>query len=245
LSEKPYTMNIRYRKMLEELGVDLNDSVLDPAFVTKAKDFEERLHKKALTEDEIASIDDELCKMIEGFDIKVEDSEELAAEKRKNRILDAKEKISAAATIEELEAIGVEYADVEKELANYKKARVQKLQKQIDDQARQNIINQTLAELPNVKYEDLEEIRGKWKDYPEVVAAIDKRIKDEKPADPPKTKTLREKLSEAKRQEWTYEQLEAIGITPTGLDMTVEGVYLQKIFLMKTYRIVAVDGKNV
>jgi hypothetical protein len=250
-------MEINYRKLLKEYGIEIdkttlepviidknNDFKVDPAFTVMVKEFEGKLKKKSLTDEEIEAADAELIKQFgELHELSEEDSPELKKEKRKARILEGKDKISEAGTIEEIEKLQAEYGDVADELQAFIDKRVEKINKAAYDQQVQQAITQGKEEIKGAAYEDLPKLAAKYADYPELVTAINARIEKEKPE--PKGKTLREKLAEAKRQEWTYDQLRSIGITPTGEDMVVEGVFLERQYLLKIYKITKIDGKAV
>jgi hypothetical protein len=239
-------MEYKYKLLLKEHKLTLESDVLDPAFVQKAKDFEEALKKKELTEDQINAIDDELVELFSHLEIEEVDSPELAKEKHKAKVLEAKNVIAAAETLDELKKLQKEYEALP-ELQPFIEKRIEKLEKAVEEATdkaeKEKFITDSTAEIAAAKYETLAGLSEKFKDHPDLVKLIEARIIKEKPA--AKEMTIREKLQAAKKRRWTYDDLIAIGIKPTGDDMKIEGVYLQREYMFKVYFITEIDGVKV
>ena len=90
-------------------------------------------------------------------------------------------------------------------------------------------------EVENAKdIKSLNALKVKHSQYPDLGKVIEKKIltlEESKKAS--SKKTLKEKLLSQK--EWDYSELKAVGINPTGEDMTVEGVFLERQFLLDIY----------
>jgi hypothetical protein len=236
-------MEIKYRKLMEEWGVKLDNPVLDPAFVTKATQFEADLKAGKLTDDQIKATDDELVAMFNQLEKEELDSPELIKEKKKNRILEAKDKIAEAGTLDQIAGYEKEYGDVMPELAAFIEKRKEKIGKATEESQQKQFIADAGKTIAEAAYADLPALAEKYKDYSELIKAINARIEKEKPA--PQPETLREKIQKSKKRQWTYKELEAIGIKPTGDDMELEGISFQRQYLYKVYHIIAVDGQKV
>ena len=87
---------------MKEYKITLESDVLDPAFVSKAKDFEKKLENNEMTDEEIKAADDELIELFNKHDLSEEDSEELAAAKRERDLALAKKEVAEAETIVKL-----------------------------------------------------------------------------------------------------------------------------------------------
>jgi hypothetical protein len=239
-------MEYKYKLLLKEHKLTLESDVLDPAFVQKAKDFQADLEAKKLTEDQINAIDDELVALFGQLEIEEVDSPELAKEKHKAKVLEAKEVIAAAGSMDELKKLQKEYEEFP-ELQPFIEKRIEKLEKAaqeaVDKTEKIKFMSDATAEIEAAAYEALAALSGKYKEHPDLLKLIEARIEKEKPA--AKELTIREKLQAAKKRRWTYDDLIAIGIKPTGDDMEVEGVYLQREYMFKVYFIIAIDGVKV
>ena len=98
---------LKYQVKLSDYQIkDLSDDSLDPAFVAKAKELEEKITNKSLSDDEIAVIDEELCTLFEELH-NFEDvpDEELTELQTQNTILKGKQAATEATTLEELQAV--------------------------------------------------------------------------------------------------------------------------------------------
>lgn len=241
-------MEIKYRELMKEYNVTLanEDNVLDPGFVSKAKTFEEKLKNNQLTDEEIQSEDNELVELFNKHDLTEEDSDDVKIAKHNIAIADAKVEIADAGTIEVLTALQEKFKllpevqpIIDKKLEKLQKdvekssQQAAKANEQEEKQAREQLIAHGKEEIAKTSFEDLQIIGEKYKDYPELVEIINKRHKDEKP------KKDHEELAKKLRSkaEWTYKELEAIGIKPTDNDMTVAGVRLEKEFLLSVYSV--------
>jgi hypothetical protein len=236
-------MEINYRKLMEEWEIGLDSPVLDGAFVTKAQDFEAKLKAGSLTDDEIKAIDEELVTLFNQHERHLEDSPEVKKEKRKNAILEAREKIANAETIGAIEALEEEYGEYLPELVQFIEKRKEKIAKALEVDATKLFIENAGIEIEGAAYGALPALLEKYKDHPELIKVINVRVEKEKPE--PKELTLKEKILNAKKRQWTYDELKALGIKITGDDMEIEGIYFQRQYLYKVYHIIKVDGKKV
>lgn len=235
-------MEYKYKVLLKENNLTLESDVLDPAFVQKAKDFQADLDAKKLTEDQINAIDDELVELFNKLEFEEVDSPEVIKEKRRAAIAEAREEIAAAETEEALLGLQKKHEELP-ELQPFIEKRIEKVRKAMEAAGKEKFTADARAEIEAAAYEALAVLLEKYKDHPDLVKLIEARIEKEKPA--PKEQTLREKIQAAKKRRWTYEDLKAIGIKPTGDDMEIEGVYFQRQYLFYVYHIVKIDGKLV
>ncbi len=233
-------MTIKYRELMKEYKVLIDNPVLAPDFVSKAKDFEEKLAANQLTDDEIKAADDELCELFKTkHDFVDEDSDEIKAAKRGQVLSEARADIAEAGTADELKTLQIRFKDLP-EVQPLITKKLQKLdddakkadeKKRAEDQAK--FLVDAEKEIKAAKYEDLQALGEKYKDHPELVTLINKRHADEKPGKG--EAELKEKL--LSKREWTYAELEALGIKPTGNDMKVAGLRLEKEYLFRTYSV--------
>lgn len=236
-------MEIHYRKLMEKWEIKLDSPVLDPAFVQKATEFETKVKNNELSDDEIKAWDEELVKLFnELHTFSEEDNSEVIAAKHRAEVSEAKNEIAEAETLAALTALQTKYAHLT-ELSDFIQKRIHKVQKEVMDNQQRQVFSEATAEIKAWEYASLSSLLEKYKDHPELITLIEARIEAEKPA--PKVETLRDKLSGAKKREFTYEDLKAFGINPTGSDMEIEGVYLQKIYLYRIYKIISVDGNKI
>ena len=101
----------------------------------------------------------------------------------------------------------------------------------VEQEAKEKLFKIARKEIAEIDYNDLGAIRQKYQTYPELVGLINKRIEDER-------KDWDDKELAAKlraKKEWSYHELKALGITPTGEDMTVAGVKLYKEWMFNIY----------
>jgi DNA repair exonuclease SbcCD ATPase subunit len=214
--------------------------VLAKDFVSKANDFETKLAANQLTDAEITALDDELCELFKTkHDFVEEDSEEVKKLKHNKDVSDAKAEIAEAETIVQLKTLQTKFKDLPEVLplieGKIKKIETADKKKQDDENAQKQakFISGAKEEIKAAKYESLQSISEKYKEYPELVEIINKRLSDEKPGkgdEELKTKLL-------SKREWHYKDLEALGIKPTGNDMTIAGVRLQKEMYFNTYSV--------
>ena len=236
-------MTYKFEKLMAKWEIELDNPVCDPAFVTKVNDFRARLEKKSLTDEEITAWDDELTNLFQTLhELKEEESPEVKKAQRRADMAELKSKITDAETPEQLNALTPELENFP-ELQPLFDKRTEKLQKAMEKVQKDQFFADAQAEIKETEYNDLAGLLEKYKDYPDLVVLIQSRIEKEKPI--VKDKTKRELLSEAKKREWSYEDLKAIGITPTGFDMEIEGVTLTKQYMFKVYHITKVDGKKI
>jgi hypothetical protein len=235
-------MKLDYRKFMEDWDITLDHPVLDKAFVVKARKFEADLAEKKLTDEQIKETDAELLRILtEEHKFEEVDSEEVVKEKLRNRILEAKNKISEAESVEAIEALQEEYKDVYKELKEFIAKRIEKLQKAADSEARKKVLDEGSQEIEAAGDDILESLQDKYKDYPELLKKISARI-EKRPA---KDKTLREKILDRKKRGWTFDELREVGVKVTGDDMEVEGIVFERQYGFKVYHIRMVDNKKV
>lgn len=231
-------MTIKYRQLMKEYEVTLEnkDNVLDKAFVSKALDFEEKLKNNQLTDDEITALDNELVELFNTLhDFAEVDSDEIKAAEHKAAVAEAKAVIAESGTIEDLSILREKYNELS-EVHPLIDSKIEKLQakgQKSKDEERAKLIDAGKKEIAAAKYDELQAMGEKYKEYPELVAIINKRHADEKPDN--EQSKLKETLLQKK--EWSYAELKALGINPTGNDMNVAGLKLEKEYLFSIYRV--------
>lgn len=232
-------MAYKYQDLMKEYKISLDSPVLDPAFVSKVQEFETK--SAQLTDEELVIADQELCEMFTNLhELGEEENEETKKANRKAEIAEAKVEIAEANTLEELNNLAGKYIHLSDVQVMIEK-KIKKLTDLKADEELKQFIDQASQAISSAKYEELSEMRALYEAYPDLITAIDKRLDEEAPA---KQKSdLRTKLLE--KREWDYNSLKAIGITPTGDNMTIEGVFLERQYLYKIYKIKAVDGTKV
>ena len=236
-------MDIKYRELMKEYKLKLDNPVLDPGFVSKANTFEEKLKNNELTDEEAEKLDDELVELFKNsHNFEEEDSDELKEIKHQKAVSDAKADIAEAGNIDLLKALQKKFKDlpevqplIEKKLAKLQEdaENSEKMKKDKEKAEKDKFIVDAKKEITAAKYDDLQAIGEKYKEYPELVEIIKKRHADEKPGkdDEEIAVKLRSK------REWTYRELQAMNIKPTGNDMTVAGVRLEKEYLLNIYSV--------
>ena len=228
-------MTIKYRELMAEYGVTLESDTPSNGFKSRARTFEEKLKKNELTDEEIEAFDNELIEIFKTeHDLSEVDSDELAEAKRKADLAEAKVLIKDAETIQELNALNQKYKAQFPELIPVIVAKVEKLnQKASNDEAeaKEKLLKVAKDEVAQAAYSELGAYGEKYKTLPEIVEIVNKRIADEAPNE--KDKELAAKLRSKKQ--WSYAELRAIGVEPTGNDMTVAGVKLEKEYLLTIY----------
>ncbi len=229
---------LEYQKLMEQWGIGLDNDpnhVLDPAFVSKAKTLEEKIKNNELTDDEIKNADAELVEMFNKLEKEEVDSDELADVKRQKDIAEAKAEIAESNSIELLNALKKKFKDLPEVLPFIDK-KLEKFQTE-KERNEQEALNKLFAiakkEIKEIDYDNLQAIGEKYKAYPELVAIVNKRIEDDRPQK--EEKELAAKLRTKK--EWSYKELQALGVKVTGEDMTVAGVRLEREFLFNIYSI--------
>jgi hypothetical protein len=230
---------INYRELMKEYDVKLDNPVLDPAFVSKANDFEKKLEANELTEEEIKAWDAELVELFKKHDLTEEESPEVIAARRNQAIAEAKAAIAEAETVDQLKALHGSLSEFPEVLPLITK-KIEKLEadaKKQSDQAaaqiRAKLITDASAEIKAAKYEELQALGEKYKEYAELVKLINERHSNEKPVKD--TEQLKEKL--LSKKEWSYAELKAMNIEPTGNDMTIAGVKLEKEMYFRVYSV--------
>lgn len=230
-------MTIKYRELMKEYDITFDSDILDPAFKSKAQDFEKKLAMNALTDEEIKAADDELVDLFKSsHNLEEVDSEEVQKAIRKAAIAEAKVAIAEADTIEALTKLGHTYESnlpevfplVEKKLGALKKQKADS-----EDAAMKKLFTFAKKEIAECPYNELQAMGEKYKTYPELVEIIKKRHEDENPAQA--SKERQQKL--LSKKQWSYGELKALGITPTGNDMVVDGVKLDKEYLLNVYSV--------
>lgn len=228
-------MEFEYKKLMKEYNVTLDNVVLDPGFCSKVTEFEEKLKNNQLTDDEMKAWDAELVELFNAQPHEEVDSEELKDVKHDKDVANAKAEIAEAETIEALTALQNKYNSTLPEACELIPPKIAKLVKaaeKAENAKKEQFITEAKKEIAAAKYDDLQAMGEKYKEYPELVEIIKKRHADEKP-DP--VKTLKEIL--LSKKEWSYKELRGIGIEPTGNDMTVEGVKLEREYLLAVYSV--------
>jgi glucan-binding YG repeat protein len=225
-------MKYEFEVKMKELDLALDNPVLDPAFVTKATDFKEKVKKHELSDDEAEAIDKELCAMLDQLDVSEEDSEEVKKANLRKEQSDAKAEVLEAENEEQLHQLAGKFLHlpeiqklIEKRLKTIQEKQTAEDQKKIKDEAKEAIRTAT--------YEMLPSLLESYKDYPDLVKVINARIKDE---DPSKNESaLHDKL--LTKKEWSYAELQELGIKPTGNDMKVAGLKLEKEWFFNIYSV--------
>ena len=199
---------LKYQKKLTEWEIEsLDNEILDGRFVSKARTFEAALTKNTLTPEEIEATDTELCELFDQL--------------HKTENVDSDEVVQL---------------------------KTQNLILSVKEQAQKSNDLKELTDLAN-----------KYKDYPEITSYIDQRAAEvtklineqnaeaaakekaekeaeivaKKPNEPPKT--LQQTL--LTKQVWDYNELRGLGIEPTGDDMVVEDVYIERQYLLRVYKV--------
>ena len=230
-------MTIKYRELMKEWGVDLNTPEIDPVFKSKAEDFEAKLAGNELTDEEIAALDAELVELFtSSHKLEEVESEEVKLAKHKAAIAEAKAAIAEAASLEALNQLRATYEESLPEilpLVDKKIAALDEEQAEKEKLALKELFDYAEAEIAACPYNELQAMGEKYKTYPELVAIIRKRHEDEKPKEDSKERA--EKL--LSKKQWGYAELRAMGITPTGNDMTIDGVRLEKEYLLNVYSV--------
>jgi hypothetical protein len=228
---------------MEEYNVTLDNPVLDPAFVTKANDFEEKLKSNQLTDEEIKATDDELVALFNAHDLSEEDSEEVKKAQRNESIANARLAITEASDVKVLTGLLKKYEDLPEVLPDIQ-AKITKLEKKAQEQAnektekenkekRARLIEEGTKEIKDAKYENLQALGEKYKEFPELV----KLVNDRHVAEKPDNDDEKLKATLLTKKEWSYGELKAKGIKPTGNDMTVAGVRMEKEYMLEVYRV--------
>jgi hypothetical protein len=202
-------MKLKFHAKLAEYDiVNLDDKVLNPGFVEKARAFELEIEKGTLTDEEIKTQDEELCILFEEVhEFTPVDSDEVNQLKTENYIHSVKEKVSEMTNLDELGTLITENQK-HPELVEYINKRMDKVKKDIQD----------IADKAEKK---------------KMVDALESTKKAKSNPAPAPQPTLQQKL--LKKVEWTYDELRALGIKVTGQDMVVEGVRLKKKYLFLGY----------
>ena len=236
-------MTYKYQELMKSSGVTIDHPGLDPAFVSKVKTFEEKVGKNELTDDEIAAADSELVELFEKHEITDEDSDEVKALKQKQSIADAKAAILESEDVKELTNMKGKYKEfpevlplIDKRIVKLEKdaeAAIKSKETQQAAEKRQKTLEEGTKEIKAAKYEDLQGMGEKYKDYPELVKMVNERHTNEKPQKD--DEELKKKL--LSKSEFSYSELRAMGVTPTGNDMTISGVRLEKEYLLEIYSV--------
>jgi hypothetical protein len=236
-------MTLKYVELMKSQGIFIDNPGLDPAFVSKVNTFEQKLKDGSMTDDEIKAADEELTQLFSAHEIIEEDSPEVIAERKRTEIAEAKAAIAESNDVKELSNLkGVykEYPEV-LTLIDAKITKINAATKQKQDQeaaqkaeeARAKIIEAGTKEINMAKYEDLQAMGEKYKEYPELVKLVNDRHEKEKPQKD--DEDLKKQL--LSKSEWSYTALKAIGVKPTGNNMVVAGVKLEKEYLLEIYSV--------
>lgn len=230
-------MKLKYKAKLDEFEIkDLNDPNLDPAFVAKAKEFEEKITKGTLSDLEIAEIDDDLCKIFdENHDFEEVDSEEVTSLKKQATITEGKREVENNNDLKVLSEITQKYEDYPevKEYAEKKAAGIKaELTKK---QQAENAHKDLLESIENAtELSQLKAIAEEYADNKQIVDLATEKAREIKAESEQKQKSDRAKTLLTK-PEWNYQQLRELGINPTGDDMVVDGVVLERQYMFKAY----------
>jgi hypothetical protein len=226
-------MTIKYRDLMNEYKLTLMSAVLDPSFVSKAEDFEKKIEANQLSDDEIKAEDEELVKLFnELHSFSEEPSEDLKKAQHDKVVSEAKAEIAEATTLDDITFFENKFKDIPEVLPILEKKK-KKFEEGAQRDATIQLINFAKKEITECAYDNLQAMGEKYKEYPELIEIIKKRHVDEEPAN---RKTSLSATLKSKK-EWSYPELIALGITPTGNDMTIEGVKLGKEYLFNVYSV--------
>jgi chromosome segregation ATPase len=132
---------LKYQKKLDDFEIkSLDDEVLDAAFVVKAKELEQKIANKSLSDEEIEAIDNELCTLFdEVHDFEEVPSDEVTQLQRQNTILQGKQKVEKEKSIDGMLLLIDEYKDYPEvlETANEKLNSIQEAQKQAEEKKKE------------------------------------------------------------------------------------------------------------
>ncbi len=226
-------MKYDYEVKLKELGLKLDNAILDPAFVTKVNDFQDKVKKHELTDEETTAIDQELCAMLDQLEVEDVENEETKQANLKKEFAEAKAEVLEAEDDEEkLNQLAGKFLHlpeiqklIEKRLQNIQGKRTAEEQKKFKGEATEAIKTATYEMLPG--------LLESYKDHPDLIKAINHRIESENPAK--NEDALKNKL--LTKKEWSYAELKELGITPTGNDMRVAGLKLEKEMFFNIYSV--------
>ena len=237
---------LKFEKKLAEFDIkDLNDDNLDPAFVAKATDLLDKIKKGTLKDEEIAEADNELCNLFDELhDFEEVDDPKMTELQRANAVLQGKEAVNAAGSIDELQKVIAEYKDF-MEVMDLAHVKIGSIQQKIDQEnAKAETVNKIkLAVDSATSLDQLKEITKDFDDQnPQVVEIVNAKIAElkesAKQTEQNKNSEIQNKL--LSKDSWTYGELRELGISPTGENMIVHGIKLDKVHLFKVY---AVTGK--
>lgn len=225
-------MTFEFENLMKGLDLTMDSEVLDRAFVAKVTDFKDKLAKKQLTDDEIEATDKELVEMLNKLEVIVEDDEELKAAKLKAEISEAKAEVVQAETEEALNQLAGKYLHltVIQELIE---KRLKSIRGKKEKEEKEQAFNEAVEKIKKASPEQYQSLLQEYKDDPELVKIIEGLINAKKQDDP--EKELREKLLE--KREWSFAELRELGINPTGNDMKVAGLKLEKEMYFNIYSI--------
>lgn len=225
-------MAIKYRELMKECKITLDSDVLDPAFVSMAKDFEQKLAEKKLTDDQIEQMDNELVELF-NKNVVEEDSEEVVKARHDADVANAEKEIEKAKTSEVLNKLQEKFKESLPEVLPLIEQKLRDLKSEEEKQATEKLMKLATKEIEDCPLDQLQALGEKYKKYPELVKLINEKYNREKPKN--EQAKLAEKLRSKK--EWSYKELEALGIKPTGNDMTVAGVRLEKEMYFNVYSV--------
>ena len=225
-------MAIKYRELMKECKITLDSDVLDPAFVSMAKDFEQKLAEKKLTDEEIEQMDNELVELF-SKNVVEEDSDEVVKAKHDVAVANAEKEIEKAKTSEVLNKLHEKFKEELPEVLPLIEQKLRDFKADEEKQATEKLIKLATKEIQECPLDQLQALGEKYKKYPELVKLVNEKYNREKPKK--ENDELAAKLRSKK--EWSYKQLEEIGIKPTGNDMTVVGVRLEKEMYFNVYSV--------
>ncbi len=225
-------MKFDYEVKLKELGLKLDNPVLDPAFVTKVNDFQEKVKNHELSDEEAEAVDKELCEMLDQLEVSEEDNEETRKANLKAEMATAKAEVLEAEGEEQLHQLAAKFLHLP-EIQKLIEKRLTAIQNKETAAREKAEKEQALEAINTATYEMLPGLLESYKDHPDLVKVIKSRITAE---DPSKNEdALRNKL--LTKKEWSYAELQELGITPTGNDMKVAGLKLEREMYFKIYSV--------
>lgn len=227
-------MNLKFVELMKKYSVTLDDAVLDPAFVSKANTLNTAIANKELTDAEITAADDELVELFTTLhDLTEDDSDEVKGANKGKEIAEAKVEITEAATVKELTQLSQKYRHLPEVLPIIAE-KIKKLTLKAEDDNNEKALkalNDAKNEIATAPIDKLDDLFKKHGANPELAELINARKEKEGPV------KINEELAAKLRskKEWSYSELAALGIKATGSNMVVEGVHLQKQYLLTIY----------
>lgn len=217
---------------LVELFNDVHDFVVEDSEDVKKVKLENLLLKAKA---DISKTDD--LDTLEKLKLEYKESDEAVAliDKRIKDIEDyrtAESEVAKANSVKEMEALKQKYTH----FPNLNAKIDEKIVAIKTNDAHQAIL-QEISDASNSS-EKLNNLKEKYASQPEILILVNDKIKNlhdkAKMEEDNRKQSLKQKL--LSQQEWSYSELKGMGIKPTGDDMFVEGVLLERQYLLNIYK---------